>query len=165
MGKILEQAIKLAYPKGTPRKAYSYHHGQPTPQFKQALKKAFPKRNWSKAARKGASCDVAVAVCVRSSGVDKKFPRGRSEQRKYKSKHFKRIVKKNARPIDYAKPGDIVEIDRTKGGKKGHIFVYGKDRIYEAAREKTYLHTVAKPENVKKKMNKRYKKIIILREK
>lgn len=163
MGKILEQAIYLSYPKGTPKKAYSYKTGAPTPQFKKALKKAFPNRkSWSPAARKGASCDVAVAVVARSSGVAKKFPRGRSEQRHYEGKTaFKRIVKKNATPIKHAKKGDIVLYDRTSGGKKGHIFIFGGDCIYEAANEKSYFHR----NSSLKKMKKKYKKIIILREK
>lgn len=167
MGKILEQAIKLAYPKGTPKKAYSYKNGRPTPQFTKALKKVFPKakrKKWSAPARKGASCDISVAVCVRSSGVAKAYPRGRDKQRNYKPKKMQRIAKKSARPIDYAKPGDVIIYDRTKSGKKGHTFIYGDNRLYEAAYKKTYLHTVAKPENVAKKMNRRYKKIIILRE-
>lgn len=165
MGKVLDTAVKLAWAKGTKKKKYTYKSGKPTKAFRIALKKVFPKRKWSPAARKGASCDVAVAVCARYSGVAKKYPRGRDKQRVYEPKKMRRIAKKNARPIDYAKKGDIILYDRTKGGKKGHTFIYGGDRLYEAANKKTYFHTVAKPENVSKKMNKKYKKIIILREK
>lgn len=163
MGRILNQAIYLSWPPGTPKSKFAYKGGHPTPQFKAALNAVFPKRGkWSKAARKGASCDVAVAVVARSSGVAKKFPRGRSEQRHYKGKTaFTRIVKKNATPIKHARTGDIVLYDRTKGGKKGHIFIFGGDCIYEASNKKKYFHR----NGSLKKMQKKYKKIIILREK
>lgn len=167
MSRILDQAIKLSYPKGTDKKKYAYKGGKPTKAFKDALNKVFPKRSgWSSAPKKGASCDVAVATVVRSSGVAKKYPRGRSEQRKYKSDKFKRIVKKNARPIDYAKAGDVVIYDRTKGGKKGHTFIFGGNCIYEAknnknASKRSYFHC---NRNLKK-MRKKYPKVIILREK
>lgn len=165
MGKILDTAVQLAWAKGTPKRKYAYKGGAPTKAFKTALNKVFPRRKWSTASRKGASCDVAVAVCARYSGVAKKYPRGRDKQRNYEPKKMKRIAKVKARPVDYAKKGDIIIYDRTTGGKKGHTFIYGGDCLYEASNGKTYLHTVAKPKNVSKKMNRRYKKIIILREK
>jgi len=167
MSKILNMAAYLSYPKGTAKSKYAYRGGSPTKAFGDALKQAFPKRSgWSPAPRKGASCDVAVATVVRASGVDKKYPRGRSEQRVYKSSKFQRIVKKNARPIDYARPGDIVIYDRTQGGRKGHTFVFGGNCIYEAKNNKSpskrsYFHRNG---NLKK-MRKKYPKIIILREK
>ena len=167
MSRILDQAVKLSYPKGTDSSKYKYKTGKPTKAFREALKKSFPKRSgWSTAPRKGASCDVAVAVVVRSSGVDKKYPRGRSEQRKYKSDKFKRIVKKNARPLDYLKPGDIFIYDRTEGGKKGHTGIFGDNCIYEAKNNKSASKRMYWHRNGSlKKLKKKYPKVIILREK
>ena len=160
--KILAQARKLSWPKGTAKKKYSYKKGSATSAFKTALKKAYPKRSsWSKAPRVGASCDVAVGVVARTSGVLPKYPRGRSEQRKYKSSKITRIVKTNARPIDYIKPGDIVFYDRNKSGSKGHTFICDVDGIHEAANGKAYLHF----NSSKAKLKKRYKRVIILRAK
>lgn len=161
MSRILEAARQLSYPAGTPKSAYAYKGGHPTAAFKAALNRVFPKRSgWSKAPRKGASCDVAVAVVARASGVAKKYPRGRDKQRKYKPKNMIRKVHKNATPIKHARAGDIVIYDRTKGGKKGHTFVFGGDCIYEASNKKKYFHR----NGSLKKMQKKYPKIIILRE-
>lgn len=162
MSRILDTARALSYPAGTSKATYAYKGGHPTTAFKSALKAVFPKRSgWSKAPKKGASCDVAVAVVARYSGVAPKYPRGRSEQRKYKGGNLTRHVYKPGTPIKHAKPGDIVIYDRTKGGKKGHTFIFGGDCIYEASNKKKYFHR----NGSLKKMQKKYPKIIILREK
>lgn len=160
--KLIAKARELSWPKGTKASKFAWKGGSATSAFKTALSKAYPKRSgWSAAPRKGCSCDVAIGTLVRASGVDKKFPRGRSEQRKYKSAKFTRIVKTNARPIDYLQPGDIGLYDRTSGGKKGHIFFYTTEGIYEAANKSKYFHLNTSLAKLKKK----YKKIIILRAK
>jgi len=83
---------KARYPNGSPKKAY-----------KTALDKVYGKnRKWSKAAKLGASCDVFVGTCVRSAGVDKKYPRGLSPSYLAKSNKFKQISKSNV------KKGDII---------------------------------------------------------
>lgn len=160
--KILNQARALSWPKGTAAKKFAYKGGSATSAFKTALKKAYPKRSsWSKAPRVGASCDVAVGVVARTSGLAPKYPRGRSEQRNYKPSGFTRIAKKNVKPITYIKPGDIVLYDKTSGGKKGHTFIYGDGGIYEAANGSKYFHFNSSTAKLKKK----YKKVIILRAK
>ena len=158
--RVMKTAEKLAWPKGTDKKKYAYKGGKPTDKFKSALIKVLPNRGgWSTPARKGASCDVAVCVIMRYSGVSKKYPRGRDEQMKYVPKNCKRLVYKNARPVDVAKPNDVVFYDR--GGGKGHTFIRGDGCWYEAAYAKTYFHRYKDA----KKLHKKYKKVIILREK
>ena len=157
--RVMNTAEQLAWPKGTDKAKYKYKTGKPTPEFKAALNAVFPNRGkWSAAPKKGASCDVAVATVMRKSGVAKKYPRGRSEQEKYKPKNCKRIVYKNAAPASVAKPNDVVIY--CKGGGKGHTLIRGNGCWYEAANAKTYFHKIG----TKKKLKKKYKKVIILRE-
>ena len=160
--KLIVKARELSWARGTKASKFAWKGGSATPAFKTALSKAYPKKSgWSSAPKKGCSCDVAIGTLVRAAGVDKKYPRGRSEQRKYKSDKFVRIVKKNARPIDYLQPGDIGFYDKTSGGKKGHTFFYADGGIYEAANKSKYFHFNSSTAKLKK----RYKKIIILRAK
>lgn len=158
--RVMDMADKLAWPKGTDKSKYSYNGGKPTSAFQKALNKVRPDRSsWSAPARKGASCDVGVYTVMRSSKVSPKYPRGRSEQMKFVPKNCRRIVYRNARPVDVAKPNDVVFYDR--GGGKGHTFIRGEKCWYEAAYAKTYFHRYKDA----KKLHKKYRKVIILREK
>ena len=158
--RVMKTAEKLTWPKGTAKTAYSYNGGKPTSAFRKALNKAAPNRDhWSAPARKGASCDVGVFTVMRESGVSPKYPRGRDEQMKFVPKNCKRIVYENAVPAKVAKPNDVVFYDR--GGGKGHTFIRGKNCWYEAAYGKTYFHRVGDA----KKYHKKYRRVIILREK
>ena len=163
--KIMETAEALAWPKGTKKSKYSYKHGRATAAFRKAFNRVAPHHSgWSAPSRKGASCDVAVMAVMRSSGVCKSYPRGRSEQQRYKPKKCRRIVYKNARPADVAKPNDVVIYCR--GGGRGHTLIRGKDikgRFWwaEAAYGKTYFHKYKDA----KKLHRKYRKVIILREK
>lgn len=158
--RVMDTAEKLAWPRGTKKSKYAWKGGKPTKAFKKAMNKVFPNRSkWNPASKAGCACDVCVAVVMRLSGVAKKYPRGRWEQEKYKPKNCKRIVYKNAIPAKVAKPNDVVIYLR--GGKKGHTLIRGNGCWYEGAIRKTYLHKFKD----KKKLHKKYRKVIILREK
>lgn len=158
--KIMETAEALAWPKGTKKSKYSYKNGRPTPAFRKAFNGVAPHHSgWSAPSRKGASCDVAVMAVMRSSGVCKSYPRGRSEQQRYKPKKCRRLVYRNAKPASVAKPNDVVIYLR--GGSGGHTLIRGKGCWYEAAYAKTYFHRYKDA----KKLHRKYRKVIILREK
>ena len=82
---ILEKAIQLSWPKGTEKAKYAYKTGKATRAFRTALHKVFPQyKYWDKAPATGASCDVAVATVVRSTGLAKKYPNTCAKQFNYK---------------------------------------------------------------------------------
>lgn len=152
--KINDTAIKLAWKKGTKVSKYKYPSGSADPDFKKALKKAYPNRSsWSKAPRVGASCDVFAGTTCRTSGVDKSMPRGLAGQFKYlkKSKKWDE-VKFNYNKPDL-KPGDLVLYKRKNGG--GHIMVIveinGKLMIAEAAFQKYFGHITTSINKIKSK--------------
>lgn len=129
--KLTEKAIACAWPKGTPRKTYTYPSGSPTPEYKAALNRAYPDRSkWGKQTRAGASCDVFAGTCIRDSGVDPKFPRGLDEQIPYikKSDKFTKIDVKSSASLQ---AGDVIIYTKKKGG--GHICIYrGSSLVCEA---------------------------------
>lgn len=156
--KLLAQAKKLAWAKGTKSSVYKYPDGNPTDEFKAALKKAYPNRDsWSDAPKKGASCDVFVGTCVRSAGIDKDFPRGLDEQMKYTSKKFTKYTYKNIAPKTKAKKGDIIIYTHSNGT---HIVIMGDGCYYEANYKKKYGHV-----NTSKRLSDKFKKVIIFRPK
>lgn len=158
MNKIVKTAEALAYPRGTKKNKYSYKIGRPSEAFSKAFNKVFKNRSsWSRAPRLGASCDVAVAVVARFSGVAKRYPRGRTEQEKYHCKNLKKIIYHRVSPAKVAKEGDIVIYCR--GGGKGHTLIRGAGCWYEAAYQKTYFHKYKDAA----KLHKKYPKIIIYR--
>jgi hypothetical protein len=56
---IVNKAIELAWPYGTPKEVYKYEGGSPTEEFKSALDAAYPDRSgWGKKPKAGASCDA-----------------------------------------------------------------------------------------------------------
>ena len=157
---VMKMAEELSWAKGTPKEEYAYDGGKATKKFKDALNKELPNRDhWSAPARKGASCDVAVCTVMRKSGVSPKYPRGREEQMRFVPKKCKRLEYANAVPAKKAKPNDVVFYDR--GGGKGHTFIRGEDCWYEARYGKSYFHRIKDS----KRFHKRYKRVIILREK
>ena len=135
--KIAETANKLAYPTA-PDKA-KYPTGKPTDAYKKALDQAYPNRKtWGIAPRKGASCDVFAGTTIRTSGVDKKFPRCLSQQDAYlaKSKKFERVKSPTVKKL---KDGDVIIYMRPDGS--GHIcFAVGK-KTKHAAYKKWYGRT------------------------
>lgn len=132
--KLADVANKLAYK--TKTNEGRYPTGKPDPDYKKALNKVYPHREtWSAAPRKGASCDVFVGTCVRTAGIDSKYPRGLSSQVKHlaKSDKFKEI--KNATIKDLV-DGDIIVYCKDSGG--GHTCIYSGSKIKEASLKHWY---------------------------
>lgn len=130
--KIADMAKACAWPSGTKKSKYAYPDGSATPEFKAAIKKAYPDRSgWGKQTRAGASCDVFVGTCVRACGVDPKFPRGLDGVEKHcKDSKIWQTIKGVAKESQL-KAGDVV-FQLFKGGG-GHIFVYlGNGKIANA---------------------------------
>jgi len=124
--KLAKCAWDYAYHSST--KKANYPKGAAKPAYKLALDKAFgKKRRWSTPAKKGASCDVFVATCIRMAGIDKHAPRGMGRSYLDKSKKFKR-VKVNYKTI---KDGDIISIIWKNGNP--HWCMAYKGYILEAS--------------------------------
>ena len=134
-----------------------YPSGKPKATYKKALDKAYPShKEWGNGAKQGASCDVFVGTCVRSSGVDKKYPRGLAEQEKYLDKHFAKIKYNGDRKV--LKDGDI-GVMQYNNGKSGHTFIVvirgGKLKICEANYKDTYPITITKEGELNWRLKKR----------
>lgn len=153
--KIADCAVDFAYA-GNPKDA-QYPSGKPKATYKKALDKAYPShKEWGAGAKQGASCDVFVGTCVRSSGVDKKYPRGLAEQEKYLDKHFAKIKYNGDRKV--LKDGDI-GVMQYDNGTKGHTFIVvirgGKLKICEANYKDTYPITITKEGELNWRLKKR----------
>lgn len=153
--KIADCAVDFAYA-GEPKDS-KYPSGKPKASYKKALDKAYPShKEWGNGAKQGASCDVFVGTCVRSSGVDKKYPRGLAEQEKYLDKHFAKIKYAGDRKV--LKDGDI-GVMQYNGGKSGHTFIVvirgGKLKICEANYKDTYPITITKEGELNWRLKKR----------
>lgn len=148
--KIAKCAYDYAYHKNT--KKARYPGGKPKATYKAALDKAFGKsRKWSTPAKKGASCDVFVATCIRMAGVDKKAPRGLGRSYFEKSKKFK-AVKVTSKTI---KDGDIISIIWNNG--KPHWCMAYKGKILEASYNGWYPKTT---NTLKSRLSKKGKKSV-----
>ena len=106
-----------------------YSGGKPKAAYKAALDIAFGKtRNWQKAAKLGASCDVFIATCIRMAGVDKNAPRVLGRKTYFdKSDKFKRVNVTTKTVQD----GDIISIV-WNSGKWHWCMAYG-DKVLEAS--------------------------------
>lgn len=101
--------------------------GKAKASYKKALDTFFGKvRKWSTPAKKGASCDVFVATCIRAAGLGD-APRGMGRSWLDKSKNFKRV------DVTYktAKDGDIISINWSNGNPHWAM-VYG-GKVLEAS--------------------------------
>ena len=124
--KLAAKAYEFAYHSNT--KDAAYPSGSPKPAYAAALNKYFGKnRKWSKPAKKGASCDVAIATDIRAAGIDKNAPRGLGRSYFDKSSKFKR-VKVTAKTI---KDGDIISIIWKNGNP--HWCMAYKGKVIEAS--------------------------------
>lgn len=138
--KLMDEAIRLAWPSGTPKSKYAWNGGGPTAAFAKALDTVYPEHgSWGPAPSKGCSCDVFVGTVVRSSGIDPKFPRGLDEQETYTPQGMFKYVLGNADMYKQSKDGDIIWYDYS--GPGGHVLIRGKDCIYQAGYQSTYGHT------------------------
>lgn len=144
--KIADNALKYAY-SGEPKES-KYPSGHAKPEYKEGLNKAFPKRPWGDAPKKGASCDVFVATCARNAG-DKLYPRGLAEQEPYLKQHYTKISYDGDRSV--LRDGDI-GVMQYGNGSGGHTFVIikrdGKIKICEANYKSTYGITVSDKDGV-----------------
>jgi hypothetical protein len=144
--KIADLATSYAYA-GEPKES-KYPSGHAKPEYKEGLNKAFPKRPWGDAPKKGASCDVFVATCARNAG-DKLYPRGLAEQEPYLKQHYTKISYDGDRSV--LRDGDI-GVMQYGNGSGGHTFVIikrdGKIKICEANYKSTYGITVSDKDGV-----------------
>lgn len=125
--KIAEKAWEYAYHSSKDKNA-KYPSGKPKPAYTKALDKYFGKvRKWSMPARKGASCDVYDATCIRAAGLGN-APRGMGRSWMDASDNFKRV--KNPTPNN-VKDGDIISII-WKNGLPHWAIVY-KGKVLEAS--------------------------------
>jgi hypothetical protein len=140
--KIEKTAKELAWPKGTAESKYAWKGGSATKAFKEALSKHYPTHSkWSAAPSKGASCDVFAGTTVRTSGLDKSFPRGFDEQWKHKpSDKMKKLTYSNVSPYSVSKPGDVILYHKNAKGTSKHVLIRGTGCLYEAQYAKTYGH-------------------------
>ena len=156
--KLIAKAKALAWPKGTKSAKYKWKGGSATEAFTKALRRVFTTKErskWGTAAKKGCSCDVFVATCVRDAGLDDKYPRGLKEQYSYKPKNFTRKVYKNKKPVDVAKKNSVIIYAKNKNKTKGHTCIYGNNNLYQANHEVYYGHYTGKKGTEKKLKTKR----------
>lgn len=126
--KIALKADEYAYQTNT--KKADYETGKPAAAYEKALPEAYPHRDkWSAPARNGASCDVFVGTCIRTSGADKLFPRGLDDQWEWLKDSDKFKLVKNP-TVDTVKDGDIITYVKSSGG--GHICIVCDGKIKEA---------------------------------
>ena len=145
--KIEKKAMELAWAKGTAKAKYAYKGGNPTSQFKTAIKKIFSNPTKKKMSR----CDAAVAAVIKAAGFEK-IPAGNKEQLKYKPKKLGKKTYKNVTPYSVAKPGYAV-IYQKKNGKR-HSIIMGTGQFYEAQYQKTFFHVNTSMSKLKKKQPK-----------
>ena len=125
---IVNKAIELAWPYGTPAEVYKYDGGSPKDEFKSALDAAYPDRSgWGKRPKAGASCDVFVGTVIRTAGFDERFPRGLDDVEEHIDKHSN-LWKKHSYddPSGFELlPGDVIFQKWSTNGKSyGHIMIY-----------------------------------------
>lgn len=121
--KLADKAYLYAYHSNT--KKAKYPSGAPKAAYKDALDKAFGKvRRWSTPAKKGASCDVFVATCIRMAGLGD-APRGMGRTWLDKSDKFKRVS------VTTIQDGDIISII-WKNGNPHWCMAYG-GKVLEAS--------------------------------
>lgn len=138
--KIVQVALELSYPSGTPSSKYKYGVGKPKPEYKRALNKVYPDRSsWSAQCRAGASCDVGAGTILRYAGIDKTISRALSKQIPHiqESKIWKKTTIKSSKKM---KAGDVGIY--THYGPGGHIWIgIGHGKIVEANHTaKYFLH-------------------------
>lgn len=133
--KLAAKGWEFAYHSNTPKANYKKTKkngkvipaGKAKPAFVAALIKYFgKKRPWSTPAKKGASCDVFIATCIRAAGLGN-APRGIVRSWLDKSSKFKRVN------VTYKtiKDGDIISINWSNGNP--HWCMAYKGKVLEAS--------------------------------
>lgn len=118
--RIIDNSLRLAWPKGTAKKKYDGKKGGPTSAFRKAYKKAFDKSP-------STGCDMSVKLILKLSGFGTMSTSSWSNTNKWLRKKFKRIKpkKKNGKILrDQFKAGDIVYWK--KFGDNHHIYIIVK---------------------------------------
>lgn len=136
--KLAEKAWEFAYHSNTTKANYkktkdkktgkTIPAGKAKAAYTKALDTFFGKvRKWSTPAKKGASCDVYDATCIRAAGLGD-APRGMGRSWLDKSKNFERV--KNPTPST-VKDGDIISIIWKNGNP--HWGIVYKGKVLEAS--------------------------------
>lgn len=148
---IVRKATQLAYPSATDEA--KYHGGKPTPAYKAALERAYPKRSgWGQPSKDGASCDVFVGTVLVDSGVDKDFPRGYRDQKARLASRtdlYECVINTTSRDIKESelKDGDICTWEKSSGTV--HIWIYAGGKAKQASHDKWYPRTTLPGNNLK----------------
>lgn len=126
--RLISRAYAYAWRTTAGKKHAPYPKGRAKKQYAAALDKYFGKtRKWQDSAKKGASCDVFIATCIRAAGIDKNAPRGLGRSYFNKSDKFK-IVKVTASTIQ---DGDIISINWKNGNP--HWAMAWNGKVFEAS--------------------------------
>lgn len=162
--KLVAEAKRICYPKGTDSDVYAYKGGSAKEECKEDLNKAYPNRkSWGKAARLGCSCDVLIGIILRITGLSPKYPRGLSGQYDYAAPSgCDRLVYKDANPYTKSKDNDIIIYTKDKKGETGHACFRAEGVLFQANHEKWYGH-ITSAEGMKEKLNVKRPKVIIYR--
>lgn len=150
--KLAEKGWAYAYHSNTAKANYS--KGYPKSAYKTALDTAFGKnRGWSAPAKKGASCDVFIATCIRMAGIDKSIPRGLGRS-KFVSSKWKKITNPT---VNNVKNGDIISIEWSNGNPHWAMVYNGK--VLEASYKGFYPKTT---NTLKSRLSKKGKQSVIV---
>lgn len=162
--KLIAEAKRICYPKGTDSDVYAYKGGSAKEECKEDLDKAYPNRkSWGKAARLGCSCDVLIGIILRITGLSPKYPRGLSGQYDYAAPSgCDRLVYKEANPYTKSKDNDIIIYTKDKKGETGHACFRAEGVLFQANHEKWYGH-ITSAEGMEEKLNVKRPKVIIYR--
>ena len=146
--KLGEKANELAYPTNTSKA--DYPKGSPTVAFKKAMDSVYHGfKFWNAWSRAGASCDVFVGTCVRSSGLDPDFPAGLWKQQKWMESRLQKVKD--------IQDGDIIIYRKDLAGRHGHICIVYKGKIKEASAKHYYGKTT---NNLANRLNTKGKKYV-----
>lgn len=127
--KIVEQIRIMAWPKGTPKKNWSYKKGRPRNAMKALLK-----HYGYDTKPEMSDCGNNVNAIVRKSGVDKHFTSLHAVKTPFPKKEdkFKIVISGRLPKVKEMKAGDIIRYKK-KGGKDQHAMFYlGHNTIADA---------------------------------
>ena len=154
--KIINKALELAWPYGTPSSKWDYKKGSPTTNCKAAMNKLGykTKEKWS-------DCGRFATTVVRASGVDPTFVAMKGVKEAFpKSAKFNIVLSGKRIPDNFLKAGDIVRYKKTKGQ---HTLIYmGNGRVCEARHYKRF-GNIYKDEKRYNKKSTKAKSIQVLR--
>ena len=137
--RLIGRAYSYAWRTTSGKKNAPYPKGRAKKQYAAALDKYFGKtRKWQDSAKKGASCDVFIATCIRAAGIDSKAPRGLGRSYFNKSDKFKLIKNVTTSTVQ---DGDIISIIWKNGNP--HWCMAWDGKILEASLKGWYPKSTA----------------------